>query len=299
MTWLNKLLPGVKKNNNKDRRSVPAGVWTNCPKCSGVLFQPELENSLFVCPKCGEHLQMGARQRLLSFLDESPAPQELAPKMKSVDFLKFRDISKYKERLQKARKQSNETDAFIAMSGHLDGEPVVAGAFEFSFMGGSMSSAVGERFVRAVGEAVSSNVPMVCFCSSGGARMQEGLISLMQMAKTTMALEQLHAKNLPYVTVLTNPTMGGVSASLAMQGDLIISEPNALVGFAGPRVIRQTVREELPEGFQRSETLLRQGAIDSIIKRTDQRRRIASMLSILMAGQQSSTRLMPVAATSD
>ena len=284
MNWLNKLLPGVKKKEAGNRRSVPAGVWTNCPQCAGVLFQPELNRSLFVCPKCGGHLRMAARQRLLSFLDTDPAPQELAPVMKAVDFLKFRDVSKYKDRLQKARRANGETDAFIAMTGYLEGAPLVVGAFEFNFMGGSMSSVVGERFVRAAREAVSLRAPLVCFCASGGARMQEGLASLMQMAKTTVALEAVRANKLPYITVLTDPTMGGVSASLAMQGDVILAEPNALVGFAGPRVIQQTVREELPPGFQRSEMLLRQGAIDSIVERPAQRQRIASVLSILMAG---------------
>lgn len=277
MSWLEKILE--KSNIGSSRKaSIPEGVWTKCTSCEQVLYHAELERNLEVCPKCNHHMRMKARQRLESFLDPEHR-QEIAEELEPQDKLKFRDSKRYKERLSAAQKSSGEKDALVVMKGQLLGLPLVACAFEFSFMGGSMGSVVGARFVRAVDAAIEANCGLVCFSASGGARMQEALMSLMQMAKTSAALERLSAKGLPFISVLTDPTMGGVSASLAMLGDINIGEPKALIGFAGRRVIEQTVREELPEGFQRSEFLLEHGAIDMIVDRREMRTRIASLLA--------------------
>lgn len=281
MSWLDRIKPAKIHTGGADRRSVPEGLWTKCSQCSAVLYRAELERSLEVCPKCGDHRRMSARARLNSFLD--PAPRvELAPKVEAVDPLKFRDSRRYKERLQQAMQETGEKEALIAMQGVLFGLPVVAVAFDFDFMGGSMGSVVGEKFARAAQTAASNGSPLVCFSASGGARMQEGLHSLMQMAKTSAALARLSEQHLPFISVLTNPTMGGVAASLSMLGDVNIAEPRALIGFAGPRVIEQTVRQTLPEGFQRSEFLLQHGAVDMIVDRRELRGRIHQLLSMLM-----------------
>ena len=280
MSWFKKLLPSRIKTNASTRRSVPEGVWTKCPICSAVLYRAELVRNYEVCPKCSHHLRIHARERLDQFLD-SESRQELGAEISPVDKYKFRDSKKYKDRLNQAQKKTGETDALIAMCGSVKSLPVVACAFEFSFMGGSMGSVVGERFALAVDAAIEKKVPLICFTASGGARMQEGIISLMQMAKTSAALGALRRNKLPYISVLTDPTTGGVSASLATLGDIIIAEPNALIGFAGPRVIEQTVRETLPEGFQRSEFLLEHGDIDIIVDRRNMRDEIVSLLAIL------------------
>lgn len=280
MSWFKKLLPSRIKTNASTRRSVPEGVWTKCPICSAVLYRAELVRNYEVCPKCSHHLRIHARERLDQFLD-SESRQELGAEISPVDKYKFRDSKKYKDRLNQAQKKTGETDALIAMCGSVKSLPVVACAFEFSFMGGSMGSVVGERFALAVDAAIEKKVPLICFTASGGARMQEGIISLMQMAKTSAALGALRRNKLPYISVLTDPTTGGVSASLATLGDIIIAEPNALIGFAGPRVIEQTVRETLPEGFQRSEFLLEHGDIDMIVDRRNMRDEIVSLLTIL------------------
>lgn len=280
MSWFKKLLPSRIKTNASTRRSVPEGVWTKCPICSAVLYRAELVRNYEVCPKCSHHLRIHARERLDQFLD-SESRQELGAEISPVDKYKFRDSKKYKDRLNQAQKKTGETDALIAMCGSVKSLPVVACAFEFSFMGGSMGSVVGERFALAVDAAIEKKVPLICFTASGGARMQEGIISLMQMAKTSAALGALRRNKLPYISVLTDPTTGGVSASLATLGDIIIAEPNALIGFAGPRVIEQTVRETLPEGFQRSEFLLEHGDIDIIVDRRNMRDEIVSLLTIL------------------
>ena len=280
MSWFKKLLPSRIKTNASTRRSVPEGVWTKCPICSAVLYRAELARNYEVCPKCSHHLRIHARERLDQFLD-SESRQELGAEISPVDKYKFRDTKKYKDRLNQAQKKTGETDALIAMCGSVKSLPVVACAFEFSFMGGSMGSVVGERFALAVDAAIEKKVPLICFTASGGARMQEAIISLMQMAKTSAALGALRRNKLPYISVLTDPTTGGVSASLATLGDIIIAEPNALIGFAGPRVIEQTVRETLPEGFQRSEFLLEHGDIDMIVDRRNMRDEIVSLLAIL------------------
>ncbi|MCG6214901.1 acetyl-CoA carboxylase, carboxyltransferase subunit beta [Vibrio furnissii] len=277
MSWLEKILE--KSNIGSSRKaSIPEGVWTKCTSCEQVLYYAELERNLEVCPKCNHHMRMKARRRLETFLDEANR-YEIADELEPQDKLKFKDSKRYKERLATAQKSSGEKDALIVMKGELMTIPVVACAFEFSFMGGSMGSVVGARFVRAVEEAIEANCGLVCFSASGGARMQEALMSLMQMAKTSAALERLTAKGLPFISVMTDPTMGGVSASLAMLGDINIGEPKALIGFAGRRVIEQTVREELPEGFQRSEFLLEHGAIDMIVDRREMRQRVAGLLA--------------------
>jgi acetyl-CoA carboxylase carboxyl transferase subunit beta len=281
MSWFEKLLPTRIRTEGGAKRTVPEGLWTKCDACSAVLYRTELERNLEVCPKCAHHMRIGARRRLDAFLDSEPR-EEIAAKVEPVDVLKFRDSKKYKDRLLQAQKKTDEKDALIVMRGQVKGVPLVACAFEFGFMGGSMGAVVGERFVRAVNLCREQNLPLVCFSASGGARMQEALFSLMQMAKTSAALAKLAQARLPYVSVLTDPTMGGVSASLAMLGDVHIAEPNALIGFAGPRVIEQTVRETLPEGFQRSEFLLAHGAIDMIVDRRDLRDRVASLLGILL-----------------
>ncbi|MFW6346744.1 MAG: acetyl-CoA carboxylase, carboxyltransferase subunit beta, partial [Halomonas sp.] len=253
MSWLDKIVPSIGRIQRHDRRaSVPDGLWRKCPKCEAVLYLPELEKQHNVCPKCDHHLRLTARKRLDWFLDRE-GREEIAAEVEPVDRLKFRDSKKYKDRLAAAQKETGEKDALIAMRGTLDGLPVVTVAFEFSFMGGSMGAVVGEKFVRAATVALEEGIPLICFSASGGARMQEALFSLMQMAKTSAALEKLKQAGVPYISVLTDPVFGGVSASLAMLGDLNVAEPNALIGFAGPRVIEQTVREKLPEGFQRSE----------------------------------------------
>ncbi|MES9833178.1 MAG: acetyl-CoA carboxylase, carboxyltransferase subunit beta [Candidatus Thiodiazotropha sp. L084R] len=282
MSWFEKLMPSRIRTDAGHKRAVPEGLWAKCPGCSAILYRAEMERNLDVCPKCHYHNRIGARRRLETFLDPEPQ-EELGVNLESVDPLKFKDSKKYKERLTQAQKNSGEKDALVAMRGQLKGLDIVVAAFEFGFMGGSMGSVVGERFVRAVNMALERHIPLVCFSASGGARMQESLFSLMQMAKTSAALERLQKRGLPFISVMTDPTMGGVSASLAMLGDINIAEPNALIGFAGPRVIEQTVREKLPEGFQRSEFLLEHGAIDMIIDRRDLRDRVADLLSILMS----------------
>jgi len=278
--WLrDKLIPSIMRSEVK-KSSVPEGLWHKCPSCDAVLYRPELEKTLDVCPKCNHHMRIGARARLELFLD-AEGREELGAELEPVDRLKFRDSKKYKDRLASAQKETGEKDALVAMRGRLQGMPVVACAFEFSFMGGSMGAIVGERFVRAASEALEQRCPLVCFAASGGARMQEALISLMQMAKTSAVLARLREEGVPFVSVLTDPVYGGVSASLAMLGDVIVAEPRALIGFAGPRVIEQTVREKLPEGFQRSEFLLEHGAIDMIISRSELRPRLARLLAQL------------------
>lgn len=281
MSWFEKLMPSRIRTDAGHKRAVPEGLWAKCPGCSAILYRAEMERNLDVCPKCNHHNRIGARRRLETFLDAEPQ-EEIGANLESVDPLKFKDSKKYKDRLSQAQKGSGEREALVAMRGQLKGIDLVVTAFEFSFMGGSMGSVVGERFVRAVNMALERHTPLICFSASGGARMQESLFSLMQMAKTSAALERLQKRGLPFISVMTDPTMGGVSASLAMLGDINVAEPNALIGFAGPRVIEQTVREKLPEGFQRSEFLLDHGAIDMIIDRRDMRDRIADLLSILM-----------------
>ena len=280
MSWFTKLLPSRIKTDGASRRTVPEGVWSKCEECSAVLYRAELERNLEVCPKCSHHMCIGARVRLENFLDPEPLV-EIGDEIKPVDRLKFRDSKKYKDRLNQAQKQTKESDALVVIMGQLKEIPVVVAAFEYNFMAGSMGSVVGERFVLAAEAAIDNGIPLVCFSASGGARMQEAILSLMQMAKTSSALAKLSARGLPYISVLTNPTMGGVSASLATLGDINIAEPRALIGFAGPRVIEQTVRETLPEGFQKSEFLLEHGDIDMIMDRREMRERISSILSIL------------------
>ena len=280
MSWFQKILPSRRRTNGANRRTVPEGVWTKCAGCKAVLYRAELERNLEVCPKCGRHMRIAARRRLRDFLDPA-AQEEIGAALRPVDMLKFRDNKRYKDRLNQAQKDTGEHDALVALAGSLRGLPVVAAAFEFNFMGGSMGSVVGERFALAAEAAIEREAALVCFSSSGGARMQEALFSLLQMAKTAAVLGLLRRKNLPYISVLTNPTTGGVSASLATLGDINIAEPDALIGFAGPRVIEQTVRQTLPEGFQRSEFLLQHGAIDMIIDRRALRERIGNLISLL------------------
>ncbi len=280
MSWLDKLLPSRIKTNSANRRSVPQGVWTKCGNCNATLYRAELTRNLEVCPKCGHHMRISARARLNGFLD-TDARVEIGTDIRPVDKLRFRDSRKYKERLSSAHKETGESDALVVIRGNVKTISLVAAAFEFDFMGGSMGSVVGERFVRAVDACIEYKVPLVCFSASGGARMQEALISLFQMAKTSSALARLRKTRLPYISVMTNPTMGGVSASLGSLGDINIAEPGALIGFAGPRVIEQTVRQTLPEEFQKSEFLLEHGNIDMISDRREMRDRIASLLSIL------------------
>jgi acetyl-CoA carboxylase carboxyl transferase subunit beta len=279
MSWFEKLIPSSIRTETNSKRGVPEGLWTKCSGCGAVLYRAEMERSLDVCPKCGQHERLGARRRLDIFLDPE-SREEIGANLEPMDPLKFKDSKKYKDRITQAQKSSGEKDAMVVMKGRLKGLDLVAAAFEFSFMGGSMGSVVGERFVRGVDVALEQGIPMVCFSASGGARMQESLFSLMQMAKTSAALNKMSKRGLPFISVMTDPTMGGVSASLAMLGDLNVAEPKALIGFAGPRVIEQTVRETLPEGFQRSEFLLEKGAIDIIIDRREMRDRLANILSI-------------------
>lgn len=283
MNWLQKIMaPRVRTTNGggTGKGKVPEGVWEKCASCGAMLYRPELERNLMVCPKCGHHHAIGARARLAALFDDGSA-EELFANLEPVDALKFRDSRKYKDRIVAAQKKSGEKDALIAMRGELKALPLVAVAFEFGFMGGSMGSVVGEKFTRAAECALADKSALVCFSASGGARMQEGLFSLMQMAKTSAALGRLRAAGVPYVSVLTHPTTGGVSASFAMLGDLNLAEPRALIGFAGPRVIEQTVREKLPEGFQRSEFLLDHGAVDRIVDRRNMRDELVALLAIL------------------
>jgi acetyl-CoA carboxylase carboxyl transferase subunit beta len=280
MAWFEKIVPSRIKTERRSR-SVPEGIWIKCTACDSPLYRAELERNLFVCPKCSHHMRIGARDRLQRFLDPDTA-REIGAGITPEDPLKFRDSKRYKDRLSAAQKNTGEKDALIAMAGTLEGMSVVACAFEFQFLGGSMGSVVGERFRRAVDQAIAQRSPLVCFSASGGARMQEALLSLLQMAKTSAALTELAAARLPFISVLTDPTTGGVSASLAMLGDLNVAEPRALIGFAGPRVIEQTVREKLPEGFQRSEFLLEHGVIDYIADRRELRERLARSLRMLM-----------------
>jgi acetyl-CoA carboxylase carboxyl transferase subunit beta len=280
MSWFSKLVPSKIRTVGGNKRTVPEGLWIKCDGCSAVLYRSELERNFDVCPKCSYHMRIGARLRLSMFLDEGSG-EEIGKSIEPVDILKFKDSKKYRDRLNTAQKETGETDAMVAMRGNLHKLPVVAVAFEFRFMGGSMGAVVGERFVRAATLALQEKRPLICFSASGGARMQEALFSLMQMAKTSASLARLAEAGIPYISVLTDPTMGGVSASFAMLGDINIAEPRALIGFAGPRVIEQTVRETLPEGFQRSEFLLEHGAIDMIIDRREMRDRITSLLTIL------------------
>ena len=282
MSWLQKLLPPkIKRTAGTARKAVPEGLWTKCEVCETVLYRADLEQNLSACPKCSHHMRLSARERLDYFLDPD-GRFEIGAEVVPVDFLKFVDSKRYTERLEQAQAETEEEDALIAMQGSVKNLPMVVVAFEFRFLGGSMGSVVGERFVRAVQTSVEQGMPFVCFAASGGARMQEGLMSLMQMAKTTAALTRLAAARLPFISVLTDPTMGGVSASFAFLGDVVIAEPNALVGFAGPRVIEQTVHQTLPEGFQRSEFLLEHGAIDMIVDRRQMRDKIANLLTLLM-----------------
>jgi acetyl-CoA carboxylase carboxyl transferase subunit beta len=282
MSWLQKLLPPkIKRADGPGRRSVPEGLWSKCPACDAVLYQTDLENNQNVCPKCGYHNRVDARTRIDLFLDPE-GRYEIGAEVEPVDTLKFKDSKRYTDRLDEAQKATEEQDALVVVQGSVKTIPLVAAVFEFEFMGGSMGSVVGERFVRGVRACLDQNLPFVCFTATGGARMQEGLLSLMQMAKTTAALTQLSARRLPFLSILTDPTMGGVSASFAMIGDVVIAEPKALIGFAGPRVIEQTVREKLPDGFQRAEFLLEKGAVDMIVDRRQMRDRVAALLTLLM-----------------
>jgi len=283
MSWLTKLMPSRIRTTGEGakQRQVPEGLWEKCESCAAVLYRPEMERNLDVCPKCGHHMPIAARARLAHLFDPN-STVELDATLEPVDALKFRDSKKYADRIKASQKQTGEKDALISMHGLLKGRPLTACAFEFRYMGGSMGSVVGEKFARAAEHALAQKCPLVCFSATGGARMQEGLFSLMQMAKTSAALGRMRAAGLPYVSVLTHPTTGGVSASLGMLGDLNLAEPQALIGFAGPRVIEQTVRETLPEGFQRSEFLRDHGAVDLIVDRRELRDRLASLLAMMM-----------------
>ncbi len=281
MSWIDKIFSKSPSSSARKKANVPEGVWTKCTSCEQVLYRDELKRHLEVCPKCGHHMRIDARERLDALLDKDSIV-EIAADLEPQDVLKFKDLKKYKDRITAAQKETGEKDALITVSGTLYGMPIVAAASNFSFMGGSMGSVVGAKFVRAAEQAIEKNCPFVCFSASGGARMQEALLSLMQMAKTSAVLAKMKEKGVPFISVLTDPTLGGVSASFAMLGDLNIAEPKALIGFAGPRVIEQTVREKLPEGFQRSEFLLEHGAIDMIVKRAEMREKLANVLSQLM-----------------
>ncbi|VTU06624.1 acetyl-CoA carboxylase subunit beta [Actinobacillus indolicus] len=278
MSWIEKILGKTSSSSSNGKSKIPEGVWTKCTSCEQVLYSEELKRNMQVCPKCDHHMRIDARTRLLSLLDQDTA-EELAAELEPQDVLKFKDLKKYKDRLSAAQKQTGEKDSFIVMYGKLYDMPVVVASFNFEFMGGSMGSVVGAKFVRAAEKALSENIPFICFSASGGARMQEALFSLMQMAKTSAVLAKMKEKGVPFISVLTDPTLGGVSASLAMLGDINIAEPKALIGFAGPRVIEQTVREKLPEGFQRSEFLMEKGAIDMIVHRKEMRDTLARLLA--------------------
>ena len=281
MNWIDKIVPALNRTDSKERRAaVPEGLWKKCPKCDAPLYRPELEKNADVCPKCDHHMRVSARVRLDMFLDKD-GRQELFTDVKPIDRLKFKDVKKYKDRLTQTQKETGETDALVAMSGTLSLMPIVVCAFEFDFHGGSMGYAVGEKFTRAANFALEKNIPFVCFSASGGARMQEALISLMQMAKTSAVLERLRQNGVPYISVLTDPIYGGVSASLALLGDINIAEPGARAGFAGPNIIEQTIRQKLPPGFQRSEFLLEHGAIDMIVHRHELRDTMARLLAKL------------------
>ncbi|HVB49555.1 MAG TPA: acetyl-CoA carboxylase, carboxyltransferase subunit beta [Burkholderiales bacterium] len=281
MSWLQKLLPPKIQRSSGPKKTVPEGLWTKCPACDAVLYSTDLEKNLNVCPKCGHHQRVDARARLDALLDPD-GRFEIGMEVLPIDSLKFKDSRKYPERLAEAQATTGESDALLVMQGSIKAIGVVAAAFEFEFMGGSMGSVVGERFVRGVRVAIEQKLPFVCITASGGARMQEGLLSLVQMAKTTAALTDLADRKLPFISILTDPTMGGVSASFAMIGDVVLAEPKALIGFAGPRVIEQTVRQKLPEGFQRAEFLLEKGAIDMIVDRRQLRDKLAQLLSLLL-----------------
>ena len=297
MSWFDKLVPPrIRSQPGPKKAGVPEGLWRKCPACGAVLYSAEIETNLNVCPKCAHHLRLGARRRLELFLDPAPR-EEIGANVAPVDMLKFRDTKRYKDRLGESRAATGESDALVAMAGTLKDAPLVACAFEFGFMGGSMGSVVGERFVRAANLSLERGIPLVCFSASGGARMQEALFSLMQMAKTSAVLARLGERGIPYISVLTDPTMGGVSASLAMLGDVIVAEPKALIGFAGPRVIEQTVREKLPEGFQRAEFLLEHGALDMIVDRRQMRDRIAELLAVLSRQPKAARAAAPAAET--
>jgi acetyl-CoA carboxylase carboxyl transferase subunit beta len=280
MSWLQKLLPPKIKRSEGARKSIPEGLWSKCPACEAVLYSTDLENNQNVCPKCNHHHRLGARARLDLLLDPE-GRFEIGAEVVPMDPLKFKDGKRYPDRLAAANEDTGEADAMVVMQGAIKTVPVVIAAFEFEFMGGSMGSVVGERFVRGVKAAIEQQAPFICITASGGARMQEGLFSLMQMAKTTAAVTQLSRHQLPFITLLTDPTMGGVSASFAFMGDVVVAEPGALIGFAGPRVIEQTVRETLPEGFQRAEFLLEKGAIDMIVDRRELRDRFAALLTLM------------------
>ena len=282
MSWLQKLLPPkIKRDTGSPKKVVPEGLWSKCDSCEAVLYRTDLEQNLFVCPKCSHHNRITARERLDGLLD-AEGRFEIGYEIMPVDSLKFKDSRRYTERLEEAKKDTAEDDALVVMQGSVKTIPLVAAVFEFKFLGGSMGSVVGERFVRGVHVCLEQKLPLVCFTASGGARMQEGLLSLMQMAKTCAALTQLAAERLPFISVLTDPTMGGVSASFALIGDIVLAEPGALIGFAGPRVIEQTVHETLPEGFQRSEFLLQHGAIDLIIDRREMRDKLANLITLML-----------------
>ena len=286
MNWLTRLIPsiGLKRDSSLSKSKIPDGLWNNCPACEAILYQPELEKSLYVCPKCDHHLRIGARTRMSIFFDGGSF-HELATKITTKDILKFKDTKSYGQRIKEAVKTTGEEEAIIIGKGKLEGSEIVVAAFEFRYMGGSMGGAVGTKFVQGVDEAIASKAPLICFSTSGGARMQESMVSLMQMAKTSAALEKLKEAKIPYISVMIDPIYGGVSASIAMLGDINIAEPNALVGFAGRRVIEQTVRVDLPEDFQKSEFLLEHGAIDMIVHRKDLRSRVSSILSKLYPQQ--------------
>lgn len=280
MSWFSRLFSSKIRVSNESKKGVPEGIWAKCPSCQAVIYSPELDKNLSVCPKCDYHHRVPARQRLLMLLDKATVT-ELAKEVAPVDFLKFKDTKKYKDRLSQSQKATGEKDALVVLRGMMDTIEVVACAFEYNFIGGSMGAVVGEKFVQGIHVAIVHRLPFICFAASGGARMQEALTSLLQMAKTSAALDKLAEAKLPFISVLTDPTMGGVSASLAMLGDIIIAEPKALIGFAGPRVIEQTVRQVLPEGFQRSEFLLEHGAIDMIIDRRVMKETLVRLLSKL------------------
>ncbi len=286
MNWLTRLIPSIGSNRDSEssKSKVPGGLWNNCPACDAILYQPELEKSLFVCPKCDHHLRIGARTRMSIFFDGGSF-QELATKITTKDILKFKDTKSYSQRIKEAVSGTGEEEAIVIGKGKLDGAEIVVAAFEFRYMGGSMGGAVGTKFVQGVDAAIASQTPLICFSTSGGARMQESMISLMQMAKTSAALEKLKEAKLPYISIMIDPIYGGVSASIAMLGDINIAEPKALVGFAGRRVIEQTVRVDLPEDFQKSEFLLEHGAIDMIVHRKDLRAKVSSILSKLYPAQ--------------
>tara|TARA_X000000368_G_scaffold417333_1_gene413418 strand:+ start:778 stop:1662 length:885 start_codon:yes stop_codon:yes gene_type:complete len=282
MSWFEKLMPSrIRVDKSKGKKVIPEGVWEKCPSCQTVLYREDIIQNKYVCSNCGYHMRISARDRLDIFLDPDNN-EELFTKLSSKDFLKFKDSKKYKDRISEAQNKTNEKDALVVVQGKINGIDVIAAAFEFSFMGGSMGSVVGEKFTRAAKESISKNIPLICFSASGGARMQESLVSLFQMSKTSSAISDMRKNSIPFISVLTDPTMGGVSASLAMLGDINIAEPKALIGFAGPRVIEQTVRETLPEGFQRSEFLLEHGAIDMIVDRRNMKVEITNIIKTLV-----------------